>query len=106
MLFINKRRCLLTDKFVQFLEDIGSFSGSTDTPVLDFRLSLLWVSKLKWIPVCHRLLRFTSDMTPTDLLAARMAAHVQAMVGGQLHMSPDTIVSLSNTLSHSATGTG
>ena len=35
-----------TEFFItKFLEDIGSFCGATDTPVLDFWWRLLWVSK-------------------------------------------------------------
>ena len=57
------------------------FSGATDTSVLDFWWCLPWVSKPGWIPHLHAslpghngFLRFTSGVTPTDLLAASMAA--------------------------------
>ena len=66
-----------------FLNKIGgymSFYGATDTPVLDFWWCLLWVSKPKWAAlftlgrgicdVCS--LRFTSGVTPAELLMASM----------------------------------
>ena len=53
----------------------------TDTPVLDFWLYLLWVSKSGWIPwlhtsspSCNGALRFTCGVTPADSLMASMAA--------------------------------
>ena len=60
------------------LEDISPFCGATDTPVLDFWLCLLWVSKLEWAALFTHdggtcvtsSLRFTSGVTPADLLAA------------------------------------
>ena len=65
----------------QFLEDVCPFSGATDTPVLDPWHCLPWVSKSGWIPsfcafhgVCNGFLRFTSSVTPTDLLMASTAA--------------------------------
>ena len=61
---------------------MSPFCGTTDTPVLDF-----WVSKPGWIPhlraswhAHNRCLRFTSGVTPADLLAATMAAgHIPYM---------------------------
>ena len=60
---------------------MGPFCGATDTPVLDFWWRLLWVSKPGWTPhLCasspahNGFLRFTSGVTPADLLAASMAA--------------------------------
>ena len=57
-----------------------SFYGATDTPVLDFGSCLFWVSKPEWEvfftlgrgihDVCS--LRFTSGVTPADLLIASM----------------------------------
>ena len=61
---------------------MSPFCGATDTPVLDFWCRLLWVSK-PYGPTLFKLgrgvcvtcsLRFTSDVTPADLLAASMAA--------------------------------
>ena len=61
---------------------MSPFCGATDTPVLDFWLRLLWVSKPEWaalfilgggIHVTHSL-RFTSGATPADLLVASMVA--------------------------------
>ena len=61
---------------------MSPFSGATDTPVLDFWWRLLWVSKQEWaalfkfgrgICVTHSL-RFTSGVTPVDLLVASKAA--------------------------------
>ena len=61
---------------------MSPFFGATDTPVLDFWGCPLWVSRSEWaalftlgrgIHVTHSL-RFTSGVTPADLLAARMAA--------------------------------
>ena len=77
------------------LEDMSSFCGATDTPVLDFWWRLLWVSKPEWVAlfmlgggigVTHSL-RFTFGATPVDLLAASMAAELslpctcEALVG-------------------------
>ena len=66
--------------FLKFLVD--TWFGDTDTPVLDFWWSLLWVSKPEWAAlftlgegrhVTH-FLRFTSGLTPAELLVANMAA--------------------------------
>ena len=64
------------------LEDISPFCGATDTLVLDFWWNLLWVSKPEWAAlfvlgrgihdICS--LRFTSGVTPADLLPASMTA--------------------------------
>ena len=61
---------------------MSPFCGATDTPVLDFWLCLLWVSKPEWVAsfilgrgvhdICS--LRFISGATPVNLLAASMAA--------------------------------
>ena len=74
-----------------FFEDICTFCGATDTPVFDF-----WQHKPKWwalfalcraVHVTHSL-RFTSGMTPADLLTASMAAmlfssmYLQAGISG------------------------
>ena len=72
------------------LKDISPFCGATDIPVLDF-----WVSKPGWLPshacfiACvNRIFRFTSGVTPADLLAASMAAepfssmYLQTSIGG------------------------
>ena len=58
--------------------------GATDTSVLDFWWCLLWVSKPEWSALftlgwdihatCS--LRFTSGVTPADLLVASMAAEL------------------------------
>ena len=66
---------------------MSPFCGATDTPVLDFWWYLPWVSKPGWIPrlpalspACNEFLRFTSGVTPADLLAASMAAsHIAYM---------------------------
>ena len=57
------------------------FCGATDTPILDFWWHLLWVSKPPWAVLfvfgrCVNVtcsLKFTSSMTPADLLVASMA---------------------------------
>ena len=68
--------------FFKCLEDMSPFCGATDTPILDFWWHLLWVSKPKWVLpysslaeayVIKHSLRFTSGVTPADLLAASMA---------------------------------
>ena len=78
------------------LEDTSPFCGVTDTPVLDFWLCLLWVSKLEWAALFTHdrgtcvtsSLRFTSGVTPADLLEASMAAepisftYLWASIGG------------------------
>ena len=60
--------------FKIFLEDRSLFCGATDTPVLDFWKCLPQVFKPRWIshlhaslPVCNRLLWFTSDATSANL---------------------------------------
>ena len=61
---------------------MSPFCGATDTPVLDFWWCLLWVSKPEWAALFKlgrgvhitRYLRFTSGVTPANLLAASMAA--------------------------------
>ena len=73
--------------FKKVLEDMSPFCEATDTPVLDFWWHLPWVPNPGWIPHLHasspvhnRCLRFTSGVTPADLLAACMAAnHVPYM---------------------------
>ena len=66
----------------KYLEYISPFRGATDTPVLDFWRCLLWVSKPEWAALfalgggigdVHSL-KFTSGVTPPNLLAANMAA--------------------------------
>ena len=61
---------------------MGPFCGAADTPVFDFWWRLLWVSKSEWvvlfmlgrgIHVTHSL-RFTSGVTPANLLVTSMAA--------------------------------
>ena len=62
--------------------DTCPFYGVTDTPVLALWLCLLWVLKSEWATlfalgrgicdVCS--LRFTSSVTPADLLMVRMVA--------------------------------
>ena len=53
-----------------FFQDISTFCGTSDTPVLDFWWCLSWVSKPRWIPfVCFlacAILRFTFPLTPAD----------------------------------------
>ena len=61
---------------------MSPFFGATDTPILDFWWRLLWVSKPEWAALfklgrgihvtCS--LRFTSGVTPADLLVASKAA--------------------------------
>ena len=67
--------------FSIFLEDINHFCWATDTLVLDLWWCLSQVSKPEWIlhlcpllPVCNKFLRFSTGVTPTDLLAASMTA--------------------------------
>ena len=57
--------------FLKIFEDISSFCGATDTPVLDFGWRLAWVSKPGWsphlrafLPTCNGFPRFTSGVTP------------------------------------------
>ena len=65
----------------KILEDKSPFCGDMDTHFLDFWGCLLWVSKPEWAAlfalgegVCVTCsLRFTSTVTPADLLAASMA---------------------------------
>ena len=73
-----------------------SFLWGTDITVLDFWWCLLWVSKPEWVTLfalgggiyvtCP--LRFTSGVTPADLLVASMAAkalsctYLRAGIGG------------------------
>ena len=46
-------------------------------PILDLSVKTRWISS-----VCNGILRFTSDATPADLLAAGIArSFVQALVG-------------------------
>ena len=77
-----------------------SFCGATDIPVLNFWWCLLWVSKPEWsapfelgrgmCDVCY--LRFTSGVTPANLLMANMLAgcfahmHISAEVGCQIQL--------------------
>ena len=76
--------------FKKFLEDIISFCGATDTPVLDFWWCLLWVSKPEWTAsftlgqgICN-----VCSLIPADLLVANMAAepfssmYLQTNIGG------------------------
>ena len=67
---------------IKILEDISLFCLATDTSFLDFCWCILWVSKAEWavlfalgrgIHVAHYL-RFTSGVTPDELLVASMAA--------------------------------
>ena len=59
-----------------------SIFGATDTPVLDFWLHLLWVSKPEWAALfafgrgIHDIhsLRFTSGATPLPVYIASIAA--------------------------------
>ena len=51
-----------------------SFCGATNTPVLDFRWCLSWISKPGWLPRLHAstaahngCLRYTSGATPANL---------------------------------------
>ena len=78
--------------FFKFLEDISPFCGANDIPVLE---CLIWVSKPEWAALlalggivhvtCS--LRFTSGVTPADLLVASMAVeglssmYLQAGIG-------------------------
>ena len=79
-----------------FFEDICTFCGATDTPVFDFWWHNLGFQNQKWwalfalcraVHVTHSL-RFTSGMTPADLLTASMAAmlfssmYLQAGISG------------------------
>ena len=75
---------------------MSPFCGATDTPVLDFWWCLLWVSKPEWAALfaldggVHVSLRFTSGLTPANLLVAGMAAklisstYLQPGIGGPL----------------------
>ena len=79
----------------KFLENICSFLGATDIPVLDFWWHLVGFQSQGGFPhmhalspECNRLLRFISGVTSADLLAATMVAKtfhphtcVQALVG-------------------------
>ena len=59
--------------FLKILEGMSPFCGATDT--LDLWWRLLWVSKPEWAGTCVTCsLRFTSGVTPADLLAASMVA--------------------------------
>ena len=84
---------------------MSPFCGATDTPVLDFWWRLLWVSKSEWVLpylslveayVLHYMyLRFTSGVTPADLLVASMAAKpsphtCEALVGLETRSYPAT----------------
>ena len=62
---------------------MSPFCGAIDSPFLDFRWRLFWVSNQggfthfgTLLPACNRTLRFTSGATPADLLAANMAAEL------------------------------
>ena len=100
----------------QCLEDISPFCKATDTPVFDFWSCLPWVSKSGWIPFAcffaRVILRFTSGVTPADLLVASMIdkpfwsmylqiIYPHALVGVQTYDWPN--VPQHNALNHSAT---
>ena len=55
------------------------------TPVLDFSSRLSWVSNPASSPVCNGFLRFTSGVTPAELLKTSLAAepfliHILALI--------------------------
>ena len=64
--------------FFNFLKDTDLFRGDTNTPVMDFWSHLLWVSKSGRMHAllleCNGFLRFTYDVTTTNLLTASMVA--------------------------------
>ena len=67
--------------FLKVLEDTRPFRGATDTPALDFRWHLPWISKPWWIPctltfshTCNGFIRFTSGVPPGDCSGVSMVA--------------------------------
>ena len=83
--------------FKNVLEDIGPFYGATDTPVLDFWWCLPWVDRsLACFLTCMLFVRFTSSVTPADLLMSSIAgSHVPYMhfsVGRMLGIQWETLL--------------
>ena len=96
VVWIRLKCYLLLFFFENNLEDIGPSCGVTDTPsfgllvmfALGFKSRVDLLTCLLHHPACNTILRFTSGVTPADILAASMAAksfsstYLQTSIGG------------------------